>query len=423
MNSPSEKFYETQVIGCGPAGLGVAVAADRRGLIEKLLRRGILFVDKNPEANIGSGDFRNLCIRSNSAASDYLESIRPDGVFSDVLKLPAAGKIASFGKEIVPLTLIAELLEDIGRKLREAMEGYPESDLLAATQIEGVIHNPCSPQRRFESFTTGNKSFVSQNVVLATGGQEMAIDLGEHSQKLILSRNVLHDDDVITQIRQRLAKHFCERVAIIGGSHSAFSVAWRLHEEVIARDFPLGCIDVIHRHPVRLFYDSVEEALRDGYSFDPIHDVCPVTHRVNRFSGIRGDAKDLYRAIVNGKEEHVRLVQCNKQNKGEVEETLEHVAVIVQAFGYSANSVPIFGPNDLGIGPRLKDNDQLDVTKECRIYDYQRRLIDGTYAIGLGHGITPDPAVGGEPSFRGVLDAVNLYHGKVGEIILDQILS
>lgn len=423
MNSPSEKFYETQVIGCGPAGIGIAIAADRRGLIEKLLRRGILFVDKSPAAHIGSGDFRNLQIRSNSAASDYLECIRPDGVFGGVLKLPAADKIASHGKEIVSLTLVAELLEDIGRKLREVIDGYPESDLLASTQIAGVVHNTLLQHGRFESFTTENKRFVSQNVILATGGQETAIDLDEHSQKFILSRNVLHDDDIIEQIRQKFKEHSCERLAILGGSHSAFSVAWRLHEEIIARNFPFGYMDIIHRHPVKLFYDSAEEALRDGYPFDSVLDVCPVTGRVYRFAGIRGDAKALFQAVINGEEEHVRLIQSNEQNAGEVEESLRNAAVIVQALGYGANAVPIFDSTDSQIGPRLKNNGQLDVTKECRIYDCHGQFIRGAYAIGLGHGITPDPAVRGEPSFRGVLDAVNLYHGKVGEIILDQILS
>lgn len=419
----SRKIYETQIIGTGPAGLGIAVAADRVGALSTLLSRGVAFIDKNSPEQIGGGQFRNLGIRSNSPGGDYLESINPKGVFGNLLATEAGQKLAEQRTELVPLTLVAEFLETLGKRLREVVSDFPESDVLPSTEISGIEYFPNHADRFVSGTVAEQRRFVSKNIVLATGGRETPIDLGSGNEKLFLASDLLHDQ-ISDALRARMARFSCPNIVILGGAHSAFSAAWKIRQDFIATDFPHASVTIVHRHPVRLFYNTPEEAAADAYAFDPAQDVCLTTNRVNRFSGIRGDAKKLARAVTRGEVPEVRLLACIEENRAAVTHHLATAAVIIQATGYVAASVPLLNEAGEVIGPRAKGNGQLDVTPTCGIFDTNGNCVPRAYAVGLGHGITPDPSIGGEPSFKhGVLDAVNLYHGKIGELILEQLLS
>jgi hypothetical protein len=91
------------------------------------------------------------------------------------------------------------------------------------------------------------------------------------------------------------------KLTVVGGSHSAFSMLENLAKAL--RSAGLEEMTLVHRSQIRLFYESVEQALADGYVFDHVNDVCPVSGRVNRSGGLR------YSALAVGKDilDHGRI--------------------------------------------------------------------------------------------------------------------
>lgn len=102
---------------------------------------------------------------------------------------------------------------------------------------------------------------------------------------------------------------------------------------------------------MRLFYDSTAEALRDGYT-DINDGAVNSSGRVNPFSGLRGDAKALYKEVLSGREKRVQLLKIaadsanNPIGKGEMwKSLLKGVESVVLAIGMQTNKVPVMRPD------------------------------------------------------------------------------
>lgn len=420
----NENRYEIQIVGCGPAGLGLAVAADRIGRLDDWLKRGVLFLDKASRSNLGSGNLRGLNIRSNSPASDYLETISESGVFAEVVDSEIGRQIEGHRDQILSLLLVAEFLQALRERFERLLHDYPQSKLLSGEEVTHVAANGSDGQGRFIADTTRGQTFYSRNLVLATGGRGKKFYSqyrlrGLPDPVIFEADSILHGEHA-SEIVRALQESPRDFIAIVGSSHSAWSVANVLYEKVLDK-YPLARILILARGPVKVFYESCKAADADGYEYDG-GDVCPKTGRINRFGGIRGDAKELYRyAIESAGHFPVHIVDGSEKNAQRVQEILGSAPVIISAVGYEANTVPIYQDGQR-IGPKLKANGQVEVDKKCRLFDAHGNLIDGAYALGLAHGVTPDDTLGGEPNFGGTIDGVNLYQGIIGERLLQQIL-
>src|SRR3989338_6443164 len=233
----SENHYDTQIIGCGPAGLGLVVAADRLGKLDEWLRRGVVFIDKGSAQNIGSGNFHGLNIRSNSPASDYLENISKNGVFAEVVNSEIGREIQRYRNQIISLLLVAKLLEALRERFQRVLNDYPESKLVTDTTIVGANYSPDGARGRFETIAENGRLFNSKNLVLATGGRSKPYSF--ERRKTALREAVMFDSDSILhhqhtqEIIEALRAAPFEFVLIIGSSHSAWSVAKVLEESIL----------------------------------------------------------------------------------------------------------------------------------------------------------------------------------------------
>lgn len=74
--------------------------------------------------------------------------------------------------------------------------------------------------------------------------------------------------------------------------------------------FKPGSIRILYRDKIiKVFYKNIQQAHADGYyEFD--EDKFSEKSYIYSFSGLRGDAKNLYKKIVNGKENRVSLTHC-----------------------------------------------------------------------------------------------------------------
>ena len=182
----------------------------------------------------------------------------------------------------------------------------------------------------------------ARNVVLATGAfqQLPLLQNPSHTSKLVCSDSVVSSQGFL-QLSQQLTDMLTTsprplrlKVAIIGGSHSGFSAAWMfLHRFQSAFDVChaanhannttlLGSIPndpnkvspqkkpfrghssgvssaaaaveltvvLLHRSPIKVFYETRAEADRDGYHCQAADEDEP-GGRIHNFGGLRGDAK------------------------------------------------------------------------------------------------------------------------------------
>lgn len=184
------------------------------------------------------------------------------------------------------------------------------------------------------------------------------------------------------------------RVVIVGGSHSAFSAAWVLLNQV-GGEFGPGDITILHRRPPRIFYPTAEDAHAEGYTEFGPDDLCPLTQRVYRLAGLRWDSRDLLRGIRSGAEERVRLVPLDPAVDDGVTTLLKEAAVIIPAFGYRPVTVPVFDEDGRpvplhGTGPGTPPL----VDTRCRVLDADGEPVPGLFGIGLASGFMLDGPLG-----------------------------
>src|SRR5262249_5780441 len=140
------------------------------------------------------------------------------------------------------------------------------------------------------------------------------------------------------------------RVVILGGRHSAFSSAWLLTTQWPQKFFGADEITILCRRTAPIFYASRDEAIADGWSVAD-RNICPNTGRVNRFSGIRGDGRDIWRRIAHcpGTEREARVRITRMSDPGlsstALRRLLDEAALVIPALGYRAATVPIFDPD------------------------------------------------------------------------------
>jgi hypothetical protein len=101
---------------------------------------------------------------------------------------------------------------------------------------------------------------------------------------------------------------------------------------------------------------------------------------------------------------------------------LDDAALIIPAFGYVPNLIPVFDGNSNEIILSAKRGGPM-VNKRCRITDELGAEIPGMFGIGLASGFVPSGKLGGEPGFRGQTNGMWLYQNGVGEIIFDEIMN
>lgn len=333
------------------------------------------------------------------------------------------------------------------------------------------------------------------HVALATGGHQTMPTFANASyrQKTVLS-DVVCTMEGVDLLKTKIHRYLrtCNshgtvpsgRVVVIGGSHSAFSAAWvclNLVNEDLSHKLPpssgVGAataslavstmsgpitlnaqnqikfgpsgVCILHRSAIRVYYASRADADHDHYPESSIV-VNRVTGNINPFGGIRGDAKELWRAIRSTKEGRVRLLQVKSiplangavatggasggtgNNSGTtaagaagagstaaalkqsiVDKMLDEAIVIVWAAGYATNLVPLFDHNGRPIHVRVSKG-QTEVDEHANLL-----LSEAHHGAAPLEGFQPSltlpsyAAAAGSADFQGV-PVGNLYGSGLG---------
>ncbi len=410
---------KVQVIGFGISGLGVAFAADRQGHLEALCQQGLVYLDKRGSDQLESLRFDIL---SNSPVEDFIAGISKQGVFADILNNENGRRLCEFAHKEVPLKLISEFFNDTSLHLREILSTYDASNFYSGTHVASLKLESTGEVTSFNAL--GQPLVTSEYAVIATGATErkdesfkrLAITMGAHlecSEKVL--RGQYND-----QLRALIDSG--QKIIIFGGSHSAFSVV-----EYLLRNFSNALakqqIKVITRSSVKLHYSCIRE-FNDCSQLGEKGLVDIETRRINRYCGLRSEAKKTYLSVIDGTEPRVEIATFSSvhsimdsiSKKGSI---FSKTGLIIQATGYRAAQPKILNADGIEV-----ECDQsrgfLTVSQDYRVRDQHKKPLKAIFAIGMGNFVAPEESL---MSTGEIPVGVNVYHNNDAMVVLKNIMD
>ncbi len=397
---------ELQVIGTGPAGIGLLLALCNRiaaagggDCPERRLLDGSVFFEACRSPGGQMGHYR---INANTTMHDVVLGIGDDTPFVGVRD--AFRTHPETQSRVLPLPLIGRLMVDpLGMRVQE----YLGDRLVNNTRIETVEIRADG----FDSYDRrGRLRARSAQILFCCGGDDRRLpefeayrDCWEGSARFLMREDL----DGLPANR--------DPIVIVGGSHSAFSCAWRLQEDPLFSEFAADRdIVILHRRERFKLRASVEFARQHAIEFDPENDVCPDTGVVFFNGGLRKDAKQLYLDIRDGRETRVRLQPMNAL--ADQHELLATAGLILQGTGF-AHRMPTV----------LRDGEPVALGRPTRdgcLHDLETgAIVPCCFGMGLGFNVVPDRSPAGEPGFRGGVHGFQSYPLAIAPPIIERMLA
>ncbi len=436
-----QKIYPLTICGAGPAGLGAIIQSAKMGLLSNLLEDGVAVIENSNK--IGGGSLTKYDINSNTLAKVLLEAF--DTVDSRCLFLEYMDKnninnISNIKDHYIPCREMGLFLNELGEAVSSIFNKYKNSHIIRNSKLESINLKSDGSQEIIYSSSGKSKSIKSLNTILTLGAEQPLdslkkkfitgnIQLEKYESKVIPSSYILKKDNTARQLilKKLNVKH--PRIVILGGSHSAWSVAWFVinrFKSWLNKTINLNPASIIiaHRSNIKLFYNSADEALSDNYVFNQNTDICSLSGRVNRFGGLRGDAFDLAKeCIISGEGGSlVNLVSLTNSSEKRIEAILDAADIIIPAFGYRARTVPIFD-NTGNFIPLKFDSTGLVIDEHTRILKEDGGVLNNILAYGLGAGMRTSQKVGGESALSGRVDGIWLFQNDVGRVAINTLLK
>ncbi|CAM9762520.1 unnamed protein product, partial [Ectocarpus fasciculatus] len=466
------------IVGGGPAGSAILTRAVRLGYFSELCgcrgnSAGVCVVEKGPASRFGGGKLLDYEINSNTWGDKFATNVTKDkpnamppesvtGTPLESLRQSEAGRmLVEAGNSCVPLSLVGQFLTEAGQILKSSVDAFSSSRVLCDTAVREVRRvqlgevgtSPTaaagsvpSPARqlwrvaieRKQPATDSPDALFAEVVVFANGGvQPITRALHPVHSKKALSSDFVCTKQGVAVLLDMLSKskpptggsatNKDRKIVIIGGSHSAFSAAWiclnKLDPQKVL--FSSGSICLVHRSPVLVFYGSKRDAEVDGYT-----DIKHINRngQIHPFGGIRGDAKQLFRHVRNGKETRVRMLLLKGGSEAPAAAKLmDEAAVVIWSCGYQTNAIPVRDVDGEDI--RLQYSfGQVEVDDNARVLQEPppeplAPLDIYLYATGLGYGLQATFDNGEPDGSSGRADGVAVYLKRSATLILSSVVG
>ncbi len=428
------------IVGAGPAGLAQLFAAASDGRLDTLLDRGITILERS--AILGSGALSEYAIASDSAAEAFLDIVldTKEPRLRELCTHPVTRQLMALGKQAAPLSLVASFLNLAAQQMCGIVARSQRGRVFTGTEALYVTQTSRSGWRtRFRDLASGFEyELESASVVLATGAHQPAgrlmteVVAGQvlspaHQHKMLQSGTVLSQGGVAA-IAQRLSGRANPRIAILGGSTSAGSVAAALLDSTSGLSFQQNGITLLHRKPLRIFYETVDEALAEGYCEFSGKDICHITGRLYRLSGFRSAARELILATRGigdrPSEQRLRLFQLGQNKDAYARQLLDEADLIVACFGYRPRLLPVFNQSGRAITLFSPAGETWSVVDgRSRVLTGTRTALEGLFAVGLAVGPGASRELGGETDFHGQVNSLWMWQHTLGAKIATELLA
>ncbi|MGZ0785915.1 hypothetical protein ACXM5X_23450 [Pseudomonas saponiphila] len=383
-----------QIIGFGPAALGLFIAADRNGRLQALLDGGVQVHERS--ASFSQWQCLAYAIEANSPIADFLRGIRSDGVFAQCLRQPQVQRWLQNPEQVVSLLEVSAFLRQLAQVILDLCRDQPKAAIHFA-------HPVASVRSSASGFSVQGDwgSSHSRYLVLACGARvrELLPQEGAAPASLCSDRVLRGQADPL--LLQALEQG--RPLLVLGGSHSAFSVVGYLLQRFAAR-LPAAAIQVLCRQRPALWAASakVAPALQAQDLIDA------ESGEVNRFCGLRGAARDTLLQIEAGTWACVELHIGNADPRP----WLSRGALLINATGYRPRVPGLL--NAAGVSLTLDERDG-NLCKHPRTHELMvgGQALPGLFGTGLGYA-----------DRRGdTLEVgVNFFHGRCAGNILHAVL-
>lgn len=390
--------FGLSLVGFGPANSGLLIAAAQTGHLQEFLDAGVQVIERR-RTRLG-GRLSDYQIPANSVGSVFLECLEQPG--SDVLlagldRTPEAAALRAFARDYPPLSLAGKFMELIAERLISLIESHKRGSVQLGAHVSG-LHLTTATDTVIE--TKAGDSSKTGAVVLGCGGESVVPSVVSSFCSVVGARHAV-GEHLLGDPKVRNVKH----VLIVGGSHTAWGLAAALRKNA-----PEVRITILQRRSARIFYSDVQTALAAGCTFTA-DDVCPLSGRVYRMAGLRGEAGELAHRVLRDKVEGVETITRDEN----LESSLSRLAsqgydLVVSCLGFSPALPSVFIDGD----PVRKD-------AMSRILEAGGGAKHGLFTYSLGAGPRPSLKTGGEPSFRGRVDGVWNYQNDAGFELASEI--
>lgn len=421
--------YDVLIIGGGPAGTGLLLKSIKDGESNKFLDKKIALIEKSSKLMIGN--LTQYKVNSDTISDVFLECLEGNTRhFIELKKLKSeVDFIAAFNGRSIPLEKLNAFYEKLGAMLKESLIERKKCDFYMNSLVYKVEKNDVGA---YDVFIEGNRSpITTRKIIIATGGipcniidsnLEFAkrISLNEFKNKIIHSDEILRFG-VSDSLKSRLVEN--SKVVILGGSHSAFSIAHFLLNISDTLSFRTGDIKIWCNEVPKIYFNSREEAEENSYFDFTDDDFCPITKKLYRLAGLRMDGRDLYMKMqgigFSEKETRVVLNLFNEQLE-QLNSDLRNAELIILAFGYKFNVFPIYDFNKKRIKLLGEQTDHW-VNDKCELLDENGDIVANVFASGMATGFIPNGTLGGEPSFNGQTNGIWYYQNAIADLIINNI--
>ena len=114
-------IVNTLIVGGGPAGLAPLISASRAGLLDRIMTDGVAIAERG--RSLGAGRIGRYAINSDSTANTLVSCIRdnPHPALAELCRHPVIEAVAAYGTASVPLTLVGEFMNAVGKALRDVL--------------------------------------------------------------------------------------------------------------------------------------------------------------------------------------------------------------------------------------------------------------------------------------------------------------
>jgi hypothetical protein len=302
------------------------------------------------KSRLGIGELSQYKIRSNSVLPAFRNIIPKSIELDENLK----SILDNIGQDFCPLILVSEMLCTIGTVICHKYRN-----------IKLKLNTECLRIEKKTAYLNNGDKYTADHIISAIGGIQTIPD-DYYGTNTLLSTTVLNSENDFTG----------KRIAIIGASHSTWSVVWTLNLQYLK---PFKEIHIFSRHKTRVFFRSTKQAKLENYEYD-LQDICPETKQIHRFGGLRGDAKETWRNHKNGIYPNI------------------HHTIMSQKADVSGFDIIIIA------------------------YNYKRQEIEGDRSY-IKFGMMSNTYLEcGEPSFQGSKDGIWLYSNHLAEKLTNTIL-
>lgn len=394
---------DTQVIGFGVASLGIPIAADRLGCLHDLMTGGLVFVEKN--SSLDSWTSLAYHIEGNSSSDDFVSGFSQNGIFASSFLSIQAHRLMRYAPQSVPLTIVAKFFQRVAQDYFDFTQNYSRSGVLFDREVSRLTFQA---DGKVISYDDQDRPLVRSNyVVLAMGAEEPSctwsdIGLGSDDETCQPSENILRGE-CDSQLEQAVA--FGKLIVIAGGSHSGFSVARYLLEK-FGQQIMAGQVVIRTRNKIKYHYDTLESAKQENPDMSE-QIVDPETGQVNRTTGLRGQARELARRILDGGENRVFVQFGSGGYQG------DRKKLVIYAAGYSPRKINITDAAGAVVNLRYL-NSNASLSPEGNVIEEGGQVLLNIFALGLGYA---------KSSVQGPLIGVNFFHAAAKEIVQNGLVG